>query len=186
MALMIIGFLFGAALAFLIGAALALRFNVFIIFPAIGLALLGTVAFGIADGDRIGSMVLTMVLIGTTLQVGYVAGIVTRAMLASIGLPNAGASQNLAYAGGQHSVSSFSMFKSLDVQDRMEVVGSDGKHVGTIDHKESADRIILAKDDPNAGGRPHLISIKWVDYVDVKIHLNKPSKKAMMEWQVAA
>jgi hypothetical protein len=39
---------------------------------------------------------------------------------------------------------------------------------------------------PNAGGRPHLISIKWVDYVDAKIHLNKPSKKAMMEWQVAA
>lgn len=178
MALMIIGFL--------IGAALALRFNVFILFPATGLALLGTAAVGIADGDRIGSVVLTMVLIGTTLQIGYVAGTVTRAILASIGVPNADVSRNLAYAGGQHSFKSFSMFKSLDVQDHMEVVGSDGKHVGIIDHKESADRIILAKNDPTAGGRPHLISIKWVDYVDAKIHLNKPSKKAMMEWQVAA
>ena len=165
------------------GGVESLRFNVFILFPAIGLALLGTAAFGIADGDRIGSVVLTMVLIGTTLQVGYVAGIVTRAMLASIGVPNADASQNLAYAGGQHS---FSMFKSLDVQDHMEVVGSDGEHVGTVDHKETADRIILTKDDPKAGGRPHLISIKWVDYVDDRVHLNKPSIKAMAEWQVAA
>ena len=34
----------------------------------------------------------------------------------------------------------------------MEVVGSDGKHVGTVDHKEGDDRIILTKDDPKAGG----------------------------------
>jgi hypothetical protein len=34
----------------------------------------------------------------------------------------------------------------------MEVVGSDGEHVGTVDHKESADQIILTKEDPNAGG----------------------------------
>jgi hypothetical protein len=51
---------------------------------------------------------------------------------------------------------------------------------------ESADQIIFTKDDPNAGGLPHLISLKWVDYVDAKIHLDRPSKKATMEWQVAA
>jgi hypothetical protein len=68
----------------------------------------------------------------------------------------------------------------------MEVVGSDGRHVGTVDRRVSFDRIILAKDDLNAGGRPHLISMKWVDYVDGKVHLNIPSKKAMAEWQVAA
>src|SRR5205807_3255956 len=70
------------------------------------------------------------------------------------------------------------MFKSLDIQKNMEVVGLDGKHVGTIDHLETADRIILSKDDPKAGGRQHLISIDWVDYVDQKVHLNKPSTKA--------
>src|ERR1700730_17050703 len=175
MALTIIGFL--------IGAALALRFNVLILFPAIGLALIGTTAVGIAHGEPMGSVVLTMVLIGTTLQGGYLVEIVARAVVASIGVPNAAAPRALADMGGQHS---FSMFKSLDVQDHMEVVGSDDEHVGRVDHKESADRIILTKDDPKAGGRPHLISIKWVDYVDDKIHLNKPSRKAMTEWLVAA
>jgi hypothetical protein len=30
------------------------------------------------------------------------------------------------------------MFKSLDIQKGMEVVGLDGKHVGTVDHLETA------------------------------------------------
>ena len=78
------------------------------------------------------------------------------------------------------------MFKSLDIQDHMEVVGSDGKHVGTVDHKEGADCIILTKDDPKVGGRHHVISIDWIDYVDRKVHLNNPSQRAMSEWQAAA
>jgi hypothetical protein len=75
-------------IGFLIGAALALRFNVLILFPSIGLALLGTTAVGIAHGDPMGSVVLTMALIGTTLQVGYLAGILARAVVASVGVPN--------------------------------------------------------------------------------------------------
>ncbi len=75
------------------------------------------------------------------------------------------------------------MFKGLDIQEQMEVVGSDGKHVGTVDHKEPDDRIVLTKDDPKAGGHRHLISIDWVEYVDRKVHLNKPSQKAMLEWR---
>ena len=78
------------------------------------------------------------------------------------------------------------MFKSLDIQKNMGVVDLDGKHVGTVDHLETADRIILSKDDPNAGGKRHLISIDWVDYVDQKVHLNKPSTKTTSEWQTAA
>src|SRR6516162_7493297 len=35
----------------------------------------------------------------------------------------------------------------------MEVVGLDGNHVGIVDHLETADRIILSKDDPKAGRR---------------------------------
>ena len=55
------------------------------------------------------------------------------------------------------------MFKSLDIEEHMEVVGSDGKHVGTVDHKEGGDRVILTRDDPKAGGHHHLISIDCVD-----------------------
>ena len=170
-------------IGFLAGAVLALRFKVSILFPVIGLALLGAAAFGIGRGDRIASVALTMVLLGSALQIGYLAAIVTRALLASTPVPKADGRPCFAFAGGQPSLS---RFKSLDVQDHMEVVGSDGEHVGTVDHKESAEQIILTEDDPNAGGLPHLISLKWVDYVDAKIHLNKSSKKAMVEWRVAA
>jgi hypothetical protein len=68
----------------------------------------------------------------------------------------------------------------------MEVVGSDGKHVGTVDHMRDADHILLSKHDPKAGGQHHLISMDWVEYVGSKVHLNRPSKKAMSEWQLAA
>jgi hypothetical protein len=171
-------------LAVMMGIVLGLRFfNVFVLFPALGLALLGTAAVGIGRGERLGSVILTIVFVGSALQIGYLVGIVTRAAWARHHVLNANVLGKFAPVGGQHH---FSMFRSLDVQEHMEVVGSDGKHVGTVDHKESADLIILRKDGPNAGGRSHLISIKWVDYVDAKVHLNKPSKKAMMEWQVAA
>jgi hypothetical protein len=172
-----------AGIPILIGAALGLRVNVLILIATIGVALLGSAAIGIAFGDGIGSVVVTMVLVACALQIGYLAGSVARFVMAPSRVSNAAAPRPLAYAEGQHS---FSMFKSLDVQDHMEVVGSDGEHIGRVDHKESADRIILTKDDPKAGGRPHLISIKWVDYVDDKIHLNKPSRKAFTEWLVAA
>ena len=79
------------------------------------------------------------------------------------------------------------MFKSLDIQGRMEVVGSDDKHVGTVDHVlEGAEGILLTKEDPASGGLRHIISIDWVDYVDRKVHLTKSSNAAMSEWQAAA
>jgi hypothetical protein len=39
---------------------------------------------------------------------------------------------------------------------------------------------------PSNWNHRHLISIDWVEYVDRKVHLNKPSQKAMLEWQTAA
>jgi hypothetical protein len=66
---------------------------------------------------------------------------------------------------------------ALDIQEHMEVVGSDGQHVGKVDHTEAAE-LVLTGDDPKAGGSPHLISVDWVDYVDSKVHLNRPSKIA--------
>jgi hypothetical protein len=78
-----------ALIGFLIGAALGMRFKVLIVIPAIGLALLGTAGVGIARGDSIGSVGLRMVLIATTLQLGYVAGVVLRAVLVAVGIYNA-------------------------------------------------------------------------------------------------
>ena len=78
-----------AIIGLLIGAAIGARFNVVVVIPAIGLALLGTAGAGIVHGDPIGSVGLTMVLIATTLQLGYLAGVVLRAVLLSVRMSNA-------------------------------------------------------------------------------------------------
>ncbi|MEI9803342.1 MAG: DUF2171 domain-containing protein [Pseudolabrys sp.] len=78
------------------------------------------------------------------------------------------------------------MAKAQDIKEHMEVVGSDGQHVGTVDHLEGADKIKLAKSDPAAGGQHHVIPLAWVDHVDSHVHLNKASKDVQKQWQTAA
>jgi hypothetical protein len=72
------------------------------------------------------------------------------------------------------------------IQNHMEVVGADGKHVGTVDHLEGGDFIKLTKSDPAAGGKHHFIPLDWVENVDQQVHLNKKSDEAKKEWQDAA
>ena len=71
---------------FLIGAALSVRSKFPILFPAIGLAVVGT-AVGITHGDSVGAVMLTIALIAVALQVGYLLGLITRAATASLGVP---------------------------------------------------------------------------------------------------
>jgi hypothetical protein len=172
MAVMVIGIL--------AGAAVGLRFKALTLALVVGLALLGEAAVGIANGDRIASVVLTIILLAFALQTGFLAVLAARALFPSKRVHNADVPRTFS---DQHLLD---LIKSLDVQSHMEVVGSDGEHVGAVDHKESADGIMLTKDDPNAGGRPHIISITWVDYVNGRVHLNKPAKIALAEWKVAA
>ena len=68
------------------------------------------------------------------------------------------------------------------VEEHMEVVGSDGTHVGTVD-KVRGDRIILTKSDENAGGVHHSISCGRVESVDTKVTLNCTAEEAMREWR---
>jgi hypothetical protein len=76
--------------------------------------------------------------------------------------------------------------KAQDIKEHMEVLGSDGKHVGTVDHLDGTDKIKLTKTDPQSGGQHHLISLQIVDSVDDKVHLAKPARQVMLEWQAAA
>jgi hypothetical protein len=71
----------------LIGATLSLRFKFLILLPAIGLAVIGAAVVAIAHGDRVGTMILTIVLATAMLQIGYFFGVVTRAVIASLGVP---------------------------------------------------------------------------------------------------
>ena len=66
----------------------------------------------------------------------------------------------------------------------MEVVGSDGQHVGVIDRVEG-DTVKLKKNDTSAGGRHHLILVSSVASVGAKAVLKTTAKDAMARWTVA-
>ena len=67
------------------------------------------------------------------------------------------------------------------VKEHQEVVGSDGQHVGTVDHVQG-DRIKLAKNDKDAAGIHHFIPCSWVDSVDDKVKVNKTAAEAKQHW----
>lgn len=53
-----------------------------------------------------------------------------------------------------------------DIMEDMEVVGSCGNHVGTVDHVEG-DQIKLArKDDPDGGGHHHYLPLSAVASIE--------------------
>ena len=66
----------------------------------------------------------------------------------------------------------------------MEVVGSDGQHVGVIDHVEG-DTIKLKKLDPASGGQHHLIMVSSVASVGAKVMLKTTAKDTMARWTAA-
>jgi hypothetical protein len=68
------------------------------------------------------------------------------------------------------------------VAEHMEVVGSDGSHVGTVD-KVRGDRIILTKSDSSAGGAHHSVPCSWVESVGDKVILNKSAEETTTEWR---
>jgi hypothetical protein len=70
-----------------------------------------------------------------------------------------------------------------NVAEHMEVVGSDGAHVGTVD-KVRGEHIVLTKSDPDAGGVHHAIPFGWIDRVDDKVVLNMPAEEARERWRI--
>ncbi|MEP9358005.1 DUF2171 domain-containing protein [Sphingomonas sp. KR3-1] len=68
------------------------------------------------------------------------------------------------------------------VGEHMEVVGSDGSHVGTVD-KIRGDRILLTKGDSDAGGHHHSIPSRWIQSVDDKVTLRKTADEAKAAWK---
>ena len=68
------------------------------------------------------------------------------------------------------------------VKEHMEVVGSDGKHVGTVD-KVRGDRILLTKNDKDAGGHHHSIPSRWISDVSDKVKISKSADDAQKAWR---
>ena len=69
------------------------------------------------------------------------------------------------------------------VQEHAEVVGSDGQHVGTVDHVRG-NQIELTKNDRDAGGRHHLIPSSWLATVEGNtVTLSRTADQAKQHWR---
>ena len=75
------------------------------------------------------------------------------------------------------------MINASQIKEHMEVVGSDGKHVGKVD-KVLGSEIELAKFDFGSGLRHHMIPVSWVDHIDDKVCLSLPRDAAKASWRV--
>ena len=76
------------------------------------------------------------------------------------------------------------MSDAAGIKEHMEIVGSDGEHVGVVDHMDGQ-RMKLTKTDPASGGEHHYIHVDMVGSVqDGKVVLNRTGRQARDEWGV--
>jgi hypothetical protein len=69
-----------------------------------------------------------------------------------------------------------------NIKEHMEVLGSDGGLVGTVDGVKESE-IKLTK---GSGQEHHFIPLDWVSNVDSKVHLSKAAGDAKAQWRAAA
>ena len=71
-----------------------------------------------------------------------------------------------------------------NIREHMDVIGSDGTKVGTVDHVHGSE-IKLTK-SADAEGKHHLIPLAWVAKVDAHVHLSKAAGDVKKQWKAAA
>ena len=75
------------------------------------------------------------------------------------------------------------MIDPNQIAEHMEVVGSDGVHVGTVDKLA----VKLTKKDPAAQGQHHILNVELVASVeDGKLKLAMPAAEAMQQEKAIA
>lgn len=75
------------------------------------------------------------------------------------------------------------MINTAQIKEHMEIKGSDGQHVGTVDRVEGS-RIKMTKSDPSSGGQHHYLDVGMVDEIkDDAVCLNKTADEAKQALQ---
>ena len=75
------------------------------------------------------------------------------------------------------------MVNAAEIGEHFEVVGSDGHHVGKVDHVVG-DRIELAKVDLAAGLKHHVIPVSWASRIEEKkVFLSLTADEAKAQWE---
>ena len=73
-----------------------------------------------------------------------------------------------------------------NIRPGMDVVGSDGGHVGTVDHVDH-NRIKLRRNDTASGGQHHWLAQDMIASVDGNaVRLAMPASQARQSWQEEA
>jgi hypothetical protein len=70
-----------AIICALVGIALGLRYKVVILISAVSLAMMFALLVGIAQGDHFWSIVFNITISGSTIQLGYLVGILMGAII---------------------------------------------------------------------------------------------------------
>ncbi len=77
------------------------------------------------------------------------------------------------------------MVEASHIREHATVVGSDGGHVGTVDHVDGGE-IKLTKKDSDAGGLHHYIPLDFVDSADGdRVRLNRTADEVKREWSTS-
>jgi hypothetical protein len=78
------------------------------------------------------------------------------------------------------------MVDKTKIREHLEVIGSDGQHVGLVDHLDG-ESIKLAKNDAMAGGEHHWLPLDLVQSVDGDmIKLSVSGSQAQRSWSRAS
>jgi hypothetical protein len=76
-----------------------------------------------------------------------------------------------------------SQIKEHMIKEHMDVISSDRKTVGKVDHLEGSDKIKLTKQSSPDGQHHHFIPVSWVDHIDQHVHLGKSGAEVTSHWQ---
>lgn len=74
------------------------------------------------------------------------------------------------------------MIEASAIKEHMDVIGSDGGHVGRVDNVVGQE-IELTKFDLGAGLKHHMIPLTWIDHIDEHVHLNLTKDAARSSWR---
>ena len=77
------------------------------------------------------------------------------------------------------------MVNAEQIREHATVVGSDGGHVGTVDHVGKGE-IKLTRKDADAGGLHHYVPLDFVQSVEGdQVRLSKPADEVKREWSTS-
>jgi hypothetical protein len=88
----------------------------------------------------------------------------------------------LSYGRGVH-FPEIKMADTSQIKEHMDVISSDRKTVGKVDHLDGPDKIKLTKQSSPNGEHHHFIPVSWIDHVDQHVHLNKTGADVTAHWE---